>query len=979
MISSKAKELIKLAILNLELESVTESKINKAINYLNEAIIQMKEEENSNANILCYLQNNTANNITKTSILKDVVGNNNATITNLNFTKGNVIGYSGFTNRGLQLSNKNTLSMDYVKTNNIEINVNTVNWNLRNKIFALKLMDDNNNEYLLQAYHWGYINCELKNTKDTSINTWAGAITNNGIFQNFDDNFHSITLIFGEHKIDIHIDGEYIKTIINNNIPNITGIKLYNDNTFYSDSPYESVVFYKTLDSQTISDNYNRFINKFNNKNINYTEKTVFNTVEEMISENIKENTIVTTKGYYSINDNGQAKYKIVSYDTFYNELPIDCKEVTINGQVKTDVDNYGNHSLKNGLVAKIISDNNTFTPEQWGAIGDGINSDTEAFICMLALTKTGIINFKDGATYLITSRTKDACSQYTDNRYLKSMMGRFSGGCHRPLIANCNNLILNGNPLGDGNKATMKIAENDFGFGMGMLSLGKRIEGLEIKNIIFDSNGLTMMKTSVKGVANKTSNHTIVYDPGDDLTQSVLDNLNIHHCKFLSNGTCIDTSDQGGDHILIINPTVSNHVYIEDNEFYDWGRWVFSVDLGGSGERFYDYKFNRNICIQDDDNYFVKDGSEEIAFRGLGWIDFEARKCWTGLEVCGNTLEGLIGFAMNGNGKTLENFTFNDNNVKYISRKYRSAYPYFINFYSVSCAKNSIIENNEIDSPYTILPSGFAIDGLSYKNNVTPKTTLTLRGIYGNITIDNNIREGASSIVQIDSKKLYLPDYLEETTEKVCNFVFTNNTGGITGINDVAMLFKPSSPEDYNFINVTIEGNSMNDMSLTTLGNKPFNFDPSQIIGEVRYGFIARGAKFTAPTKSLPVNMPILGCGMYEEGNLIVESASMSRMDASIVPEFYRNYLTGGTFKIYCSKSGYFPQMYTDKALSYNQKIDYGRYYYTDDNLYLAQNAGTTPTEGDLPNHTSGSQMFGDVNFYWIAPIGRIRTEEVV
>ena len=44
MISDKTRKLINLAILNLELESVTESKINKAINYLNEAIIQIKEE-----------------------------------------------------------------------------------------------------------------------------------------------------------------------------------------------------------------------------------------------------------------------------------------------------------------------------------------------------------------------------------------------------------------------------------------------------------------------------------------------------------------------------------------------------------------------------------------------------------------------------------------------------------------------------------------------------------------------------------------------------------------------------------------------------------------------------------------------------------------------------------------------------------------------------------------------------------------------
>ena len=39
--------------------------------------------------------------------------------------------------------------------------------------------------------------------------------------------------------------------------------------------------------------------------------------------------------------------------------------------------------------------------------------------------------------------------------------------------------------------------------------------------------------------------------------------------------------------------------------------------------------------------------------YRGLGWIDFEARKCWTNLEVNNNEVSGLVGFAINGNGKT--------------------------------------------------------------------------------------------------------------------------------------------------------------------------------------------------------------------------------------------------------------------------------------------------------------------------------------
>ena len=44
MISNKTRELINLAINNLELSDPTEEDINKAIGYLNEAIIQIKEE-----------------------------------------------------------------------------------------------------------------------------------------------------------------------------------------------------------------------------------------------------------------------------------------------------------------------------------------------------------------------------------------------------------------------------------------------------------------------------------------------------------------------------------------------------------------------------------------------------------------------------------------------------------------------------------------------------------------------------------------------------------------------------------------------------------------------------------------------------------------------------------------------------------------------------------------------------------------------
>ena len=44
MISSKTRELINLALLNLELKNPTQEAINKATNYLKDAILQIKKE-----------------------------------------------------------------------------------------------------------------------------------------------------------------------------------------------------------------------------------------------------------------------------------------------------------------------------------------------------------------------------------------------------------------------------------------------------------------------------------------------------------------------------------------------------------------------------------------------------------------------------------------------------------------------------------------------------------------------------------------------------------------------------------------------------------------------------------------------------------------------------------------------------------------------------------------------------------------------
>lgn len=707
----------------------------------------------------------------------------------------------------------------------------------------------------------------------------------------------------------------------------------------------------------------------------------ILKNTNEMIEANLKIGDRVKTKGYYDENDNGAATYEIMSYEQWYEELPEDLKAVAyltdeLGNPVwsKTMVDGYGNHTLNNGLVAKIVNDD-VITPEQWGCIGDAITDNTEQLIHLFAFTKNGYIRFRKNATYLMKSRAENRNGK-SNNEYIWLMCGAVTGGASqgKPVMANINGVIL------DGNNCTIKINDNDFSQNtndFGMFQFSGVIKNLEIKNFNFDGNGFSVLSENTRA-----TNHTLVYLPSNmnavqlnngtgeiepNITnkdkESEFSNVNIHDNYFKNSGTAIDTQDGGGDFILLINPKISHDVYIENNTFENWGRWVFSVDLGGEGECFENYKFNSNTCIQNDDNR-LSNGK----YRGLGWIDFESKKCWSNLEIKNNYVEGLNCFAINGAGKVSENITISDNIIKRIDRDYKSAYPYMFEFYGVEM-KNLNFENNNIEASGSY-NFGYTLNNINIKNN-TISSPIQLKGLYGDIIVDGNVKADKGALIQILG--LSIPTYINESEKLKCKFSFINNEGGVEGARgQAAMFFNPDFPGKYSYIDIIIEGNKSKLFNIVAWDAENFQFDPSQVEDEV--AFAVRGSKFTDCTFTKEVNNPVVGGGIYDKGDIITNTLNKcSRLEEAY---FYQKLNFKDKNILKCSKSGYLPTggefllCAGDKVFRENMKVNKYDHIYNKGKLYIACNSGQF---GKEINDSLNYAISGDVKLLYITKLAEV------
>lgn len=771
------------------------------------------------------------------------------------------------------------------------------------------------------------------------------------------------------------------------------------------------------------------------------------NLKEDLLSLEVEEGTIVKTKGYYEINDGGQACYKIMTYENWYNELPIDLKLVTYHNDrigcnpvcYKNPVDNFGNHRLNNGMVAKLLPNKDGFVRvEQWGCFEGRMDNCRALVHCFANNLRNSKILFKKEANYVFYNSYKTENKNRIDSiiKEIPWWLNR-NGICSNgneyalihhtrttafPMIGDAQNLEL------CGNNCSIRLGNGQM-CGFSMIGMGGYIDGLKIHGFNFDGNfreqvyelnpdgsyptneagekvyntlpphghGLSYFTTQLNTNGIQVDSNGNIKDGngeifGEGITKEAILNygnfenthfndVEIYGNTFKDFGSGQNIPDNGGDCILIINPTYSKNVNVHNNKMLNWGRWAFAVDLGGNGERFYNYTFKQNLCIQDENNYLGQDTEDgtHTGYRGLGFIDFEARKCFTNLEVSENYVYGANGWAFNGNGKISENIKIERNYLYRPAYTWRSIYPYSFTFYSVY-PKDLIFKANEINAGSCGLGN---IHNLEISNNKFTGTGTVSFDMTGKCIIKNNEGEGTrgqlfqlrssySSWLTTETSEFFIPK-----EERKTDILFKNNKGG--GV--CGTLINTGDPKYYNNTSVIFENNMFNKFSVNTYGLKEFKFDDSQLIKQKANGnpivYVARGMKATKPSFCYGFSMVVGGLHFNAEDKLIDSLNGMGRNTLKYFTTdlLYSDYVRQG--ELYCIEEGYIPiagEFLVNSADDYwaaNSKCGRDTFYIYNDNVYYCDKDGTF---GDVPpTHMYGTVENGDSQLMFFDKLAKI------
>ena len=150
--------------------------------------------------------------------------------------------------------------MDYFNNNakTLEVNFNAINWSLKVSLIVLKLLDDNNTEYILNIFNYSNILFYLYQLDETTVVTSGQAVkSENVLFTNNEDSYHSFALSIDGSNITWYLDG--IKYNTTNIGKNIISFKIYNGK-YKNTSPLKSIKIYDyVLNEEKALNNYNIF------------------------------------------------------------------------------------------------------------------------------------------------------------------------------------------------------------------------------------------------------------------------------------------------------------------------------------------------------------------------------------------------------------------------------------------------------------------------------------------------------------------------------------------------------------------------------------------------------------------------------------------------------------------------------------------------------------------------------------------------
>ena len=742
--------------------------------------------------------------------------------------------------------------------------------------------------------------------------------------------------------------------------------------------------------------------------------------VTELKQGDYKTGDTVTTLSYSFNGDLGNGVYDIMTEAEYVHLM----KKSAFIPKVATQVDGYGDHILDNGLVARLRIDNDDMRPEQWGAKGDGVTNDCQAFVHMFGKITSGTVTFKEGATYLL-GLYGGTIKSPADNPYRAFGCGSLLGGqwFSKPILIGAHNLKLNGN------NCLITIPDNCFGgSGMGILNFSGHIENVDLFNFRFDGKGRTLDSN------NKNSNHTIFYSscnaPEDEITLSIhpvgqgekrscIENFNIYNNHFFDAGAMHrQAGDWGGDHILIINPTELDGLNIHDNRFEAWGRWVFAIDLGGYGECLKNIKFNHNVCIganayeevnEDGSFKFLIDmekeeflkfnpklndfglelSLEQWRWRGLGFIDFEAKKCFDNVELIGNTIIGSGGWAINGASKINKNFIIKDNYWNHVG----GGYPYMLECYS-GMTENWLIEGNTFPNRCGF-KMGYITKDAAFRDNIGLEGIRTF-GIVGNIDIQDNVSGGyrsSNSTLWNHGCNVYDdPAFpIEKVKEIGVNVIFKGNDGYL-----VAKFTDPDDIDKTSFFKYDIElGNSLLNSNIIEF-NKQLVIDPSNAPQNIQYTSF-KGVKISNPVEN--GDLLIKSIFYVEKGQLLATNCQKwggVRGDLfmnKLIENFKQYNWNWSTYaqrnninkiSIICTEGGYhaggceygFRDQCTHISYILNNNLNCpdGAYINTDDDIYYTKLGGKLT---QIPTHKEGMVVYTDENgnsidLYYIGKVGK-------